>query len=463
VLEVLDPVLRSREDPFELSVTIEMDECSEDTLWQFELTRDDVDKLIPDSLAQIASREASTWTTEDRQKLGKEIVAMQPANREVLDRSAALSKSLKEAEAAVPTAMVMEERPTPRQTYILTRGAYDAPGELVTAATPAILPPMQAGLPPNRLGLAHWLVDPANPLPSRVTVNRLWQMLSGTGLVETAEDFGAQGEPPSHPELIDWLASEFIASGWNVKAMLRLMVTSDTYRQDSRQTPDRQERDPENRLLSRGPRFRMHGEFIRDQALAASGLLVRKIGGPSVKPYHPAGLYEQVSDTQYTKSYEKSRGEDLYRRSVYTYWKRSVPNPAMFVFDAPLRESCTLRRGRTNTALQALNLLNDPTYVEAARQIAQRMLLEGGDDIEQQLTYGFRLVVARTPRPAEISLLKSAWERALRDFKSDSAAATSLLEVGESKTSELCDRSQLAALTMVASTILNLDEAVTKE
>jgi len=320
-------------------------------------------------------------------------------------------------------------------------------------------------LPLNRLGLAQWLVDPANPLPARVTVNRYWQMLFGTGLVRTAEDFGSQGEPPSHPELIDWLAAEFIASGWDTKALLRVLVTSATYRQSSKFTPAAHERDPDNRLLARGPRFRLQGEFVRDQALAASGLLVRKLGGPSVKPYHPPGLYEQVVSQRDNpaSTYTQDKGEALHRRSLYTYWKRSVPNPAMLLFDAPFRETCTLRRPRTNTPLQALNLLNDPTYVEASRFLAQRMLLEGGESAESRLGYGFRLVTARLPRPAEMTILKASLGRTLREFQADPAGAAAFLKVGEATADAKLDVAELASYTTLASTLLNLDEAVTKE
>lgn len=380
------------------------------------------------------------------------------------DRLSQLTKSLAEMEAAIPVTLVMDEA-TPRDTFILLRGVFDKPGEKVTAATPLILPPMRDDLPRNRLGLARWLVDPANPLPARVTVNRFWQMLFGTGLVRTAEDFGSQGEPPSHPELIDWLASEFISSGWDMKAMLRLLVTSATYRQSSKLTPAAHERDPDNRLLARGSRFRLLGEFVRDQALAASGLLVEKIGGPSVKPYHPPGLYEQVVNQKDNPeaTYTQDHGEALHRRSLYTYWKRSVPNPAMLLFDAPFRETCTLRRPRTNTPLQALNLLNDPTYVEASRLLAQRMLVEGGESIESRLTHGFRLVTARIPNSAEMMILKAALERTLREFQADPAGAEGLLKVGEATTDAKLDVASLAAYTTLASTLMNLDETVTKE
>ena len=377
-------------------------------------------------------------------------------------RVAALTKSLEEAENAVPVTLVMDDA-MPRDTFILLRGAFDQPGEKVTATTPAIMPPMSDSLPRNRLGLARWLVDPAHPLTARVTVNRYWQMLFGTGLVATAEDFGSQGEPPSHPELLDWLPAELTSRGRDTKALLRLLVTSATYRQSSKFTPAARERDPDNRLLARGPRFRLPGEFVRDQALAASGLLATKIGGPSVKPYHPPGLYEQITEGSGTTVYVPGKGEDLHRRSLYTYWKRSVPNPAMMLFDAPFRETCVMRRPRTNTPLQALNLLNDPTYVEASRRLAQRMLLEGGASTSSRLTHGFRLVTARHPRPAEMTILTASLERTLLDFQADQAGAEALLHVGEAITQPGLNAAELAAYTTVASTLLNLDETVTKE
>ena len=379
------------------------------------------------------------------------------------DQQAALTKQLNDTEQQIPTTLVMEELPEPRVTHILIRGVYDQRGDIVTANTPASLPPMSFGLPRNRLGLARWLVDPANPLTARVTVNRLWQSVFGTGLVRTADDFGTQGELPSHPELLDWLADEFVHNGWNVKHLLTLIVTSSTYRQSSRVTTLLRERDPDNRLLARGPRFRLQTEFIRDQALAASGLLVRKIGGPSVKPYHPAGLYEQVTAGSGTNVYVEGQGEDLHRRSLYTYWKRSVPNPAMLAFDAPFREACTIKRPRTNTPLQALNLMNDPTYVEGARFLATRMLLEGGPDAASQLAYGFRLVASRSPRSAELAILQLAFRRWHTEFQNDTSGANELLKIGARRSPEQLDASQLAAMTVVASTLLNLDEAVMKE
>ncbi len=427
----------------------------------------------PEIEANIAALKTEIETVKkDEAQTAKELAEATPEKTQAIkdrakattERLAKLTKSLEKAEKSIPVTMVMDEA-KPRDTFILLRGEFDKNGEKVTATTPAALPAMHADLPRNRLGLARWLVDPANPLPARVTVNRFWQMLFGTGLVRTAEDFGSQGEPPSHPELIDWLAAEFISSGWDVKAMVRLLATSATYRQHSKLTPAAHERDPDNRLLARGPRFRLQGEFVRDQALAASGLLVRKIGGPSVKPYHPPGIYEQVVNQRDNPkaTYTQDSGEALHRRSLYTYWKRSVPNPAMLIFDAPFRETCTLRRPRTNTPLQALNLLNDPTYVESSRLLAQRMMREGGESAESRLAFGFRLVTARTPRAAEMAILKASLERTLREFQSDPAGAASLLKVGEAATDASLNVAELASFTTLASTLLNLDEAVTKE
>jgi len=328
---------------------------------------------------------------------------------------------------------------------------------------PACLTPLPSPAAHDRLALARWLVDPANPLTARVTVNRLWQSLFGVGLVRTTEDFGTQGEMPSHPELLDWLATELIRRDWNMKAMLRLMVTSSTYRQSSRLTPLLHERDPENRLLARGPRYRLQAEFLRDQALVASGLLASKIGGRSVRPYHPPGLYEQVVSSFVAPTYVLGSGDELYRRSLYTYWKRSVPNPTLLLFDASFRETCTVRRARTNTPLQALDLMNDPTYVEAARVLAQRMVREGGDTTARRLTCGFRCVLSRSPHASELAILVAAHDRALSGFQTEPGAAANLLKVGKSSADPTIKPAELAALTTVASTLLNLDEAVTKE
>jgi hypothetical protein len=384
-------------------------------------------------------------------------------HEELSKEVAKLKKKVDEADLAIPTALVMRELPKPRPTYILIRGAYDKHGEEVSSATPSSLLPMADTLPRNRLGLAQWLVDPANPLTARVTVNRLWQSIFGTGIVSTPGDFGTQGSLPSHPELLDWLAVEFVESGWDIKAMMRLLVTSATYRQSSQLNPTLTERDPQNRLLARGSRYRLQAEFLRDQALAASSLLVRKIGGPSVRPYHPPGLYEQVVAGKGASTYVQDKGTGLYRRTMYSYWKRSVPNPSMLTFDAPFRETCTVRRSRTNTPMQALNLMNDPTYVEAAKFLAHRMLVEGGPTVESRLTYGFRLVTARPPTIQELSHLQAATQRSIAEFEANPEEASALLKEGEAPFDESPIPIELAAYSIVASIILNLDETVTRE
>ncbi len=419
--------------------------------------------LVPSKINNVARKGIASLSAEEKKQL-LEFRHAQSAEFQALSlRLSEATKQLDELQREIPTTLVMAEMDQPRPTYVLMRGAYDKPGAEVAAKTPEVLPPMNPTYPKNRLGLARWLVDPRNPLTARVTVNRFWQAIFGTGLVRTSEDFGAQGEPPSHPELLDWLAVELMHSGWNVKSLLRTILTSATYRQSSRVTPELLRADPDNRLLARGPRFRLQAEFVRDAALASSGLLVRKLGGPSVKPYHPAGLYEQITAGNGTNTYVVGRGDDLYRRSLYTYWKRSVPNPAMLVFDAPFRETCSLRRPRTNTPLQALNLLNDTTYVEAARFLAERMLREGGSDSDSRITHGFRLLLARRPKAEELRILRDSFERATADFERDPQAAQSLLAIGDKAADASLDRIALAAMTSVASTILNLDEAITKE
>jgi hypothetical protein len=337
--------------------------------------------------------------------------------------------------------------------------------------TPAFLPPMDPSLPKNRFGLAKWLLDESHPLTSRVTVNRFWQSFFGTGLVKTSEDFGSQGELPSHPELLDWLASEFMKDSagrrWDVNAMVKLLVTSSAYRQSSNVTPALLEHDPENRLLARGPRFRLQAEFIRDQALAVSGLLDSRIGGTSVSPYQPAGLWEELMSRAdganfSAQVYVQSHGPDLYRRSMYTFWKRTVPPPQMATFDAPDRETCTVKRSRTNTPLQALVLMNDPTYIEASRKLAERVLREGGSTVEGRLTFAFRLPLARKPKPEEVTVLKRILIQQSAHFAEHPDAIKKLLTVGESPRDEKLDQAELAAWTTVTSVILNLDETVTK-
>jgi hypothetical protein len=359
--------------------------------------------------------------------------------------------------------MVMSEMATPRDTFVMIRGDYEKPGDKVTPAVPVFLPPMPADAPRNRLGLARWLVDPSNPLTARVAVNRYWQMYFGTGLVKTAEDFGSQGEAPSHPELLDWLATEFVRTGFDVKAMQRLIVTSAAYRQSSVATPALRERDPENRLIARGPRVRLEAEMIRDQALAVSGLLSTKMGGPSVKPYQPDGLWEQLSAFQGKKLFERSTGEDLWRRSVYSYWKRTVPPPSMTIFDAPTRESCVVRRQMSSTPLQALALLNDEMYIETARKFAERMVKEGGASEDERLRWAMRLATSRPASEQEVKILEQGLNRRLAQYRADHASAEKLLAAGESPRDKAIDTAELAAYTTAASVILNLDEVITRQ
>jgi hypothetical protein len=367
--------------------------------------------------------------------------------------------------SVISTTMVMAEMKKPRETVILGRGDYRNRGEKVEPGVPAVLPPLPKDAPLNRLSLAKWLVSPTHPLTARVAVNRYWQMYFGNGIVKTAQDFGAQGDPPSHPELLDWLATEFIRTGWDVRAMQRLIVTSSTYRQSSRATQQLIEKDPDNRLLARGPRFRLPAEMIRDNALAASGLLKERVGGPSVFPYQPERLWEETSfgDGFSAQSYTPSHGDDLYRRTMYTFWKRTSPPPSLITFDAPDREKCTAKRSVTNTPLQALVLMNDPTYVESARMLAQRMLDEEPKNVSRRIDLGFRLATGRRPTGQEERLLRTLETKELAEYKASPDRAKQLLSVGESKHDPNLQPAELAAWTTVASTILNLDETITKE
>lgn len=447
----------------EVAISIGVENAGGPSQWRLFATTNATELIAPASIVTIAQKEAAKRTAAERKQLASFRLAQMPEHRRLSEEEAALKKQIATAEAEIPTTLVMEEQKEMRPTFILMRGAYDKPGEKVTAATPGVLPALAADLPRNRLGLAKWLVSRENPLTARVIVNRFWQHFFGTGLVRTSEDFGSQGEPPSHPELLDWLAVTFQESGWDMKKLVKLIVTSETYQQSSRHSSDQS--DLSNQWLSRGPRHRLSAEVIRDQALAASGLLVEKIGGPSVKPYHPPGLYEQVVAQRDNPkaTYQQGSGDDLHRRSLYTYWKRSVPHPGMLLFDAPFRETCALRRSRSNTPLQALNLMNDPTYVEAARFLAQRMIKEGGTSIESRLTHGFRLLLGRKPSPQELEVLAAAVERSIQDFTKDAEAAKQLLTFGEAKTDDKLSPAELAAYTTVASTLINLDETITKE
>ena len=365
--------------------------------------------------------------------------------------------------AAYPPTMIMQDQANLRQTQILILGQYDRKGDVVTAGVPEVLMPMPEGAPVNRLGFAKWLVDPKHPLTARVAVNRYWQRIFGTGLVKTSNDFGTQGEWPSHPDLLDSLAAKFIENGWDVKAIQRLILTSATYRQSPHVSAELYERDPENRLLARGPRFRLDAEQIRDQALAVSGLLVEKVGGPSVYPYQPDGLWMELNNRPgLSKAYKSGTGDDLYRRSMYTFWKRTVPSPMLTTFDAPDREFCTVSRSRTNTPLQALLLLQGPQYVEAARRLASRMMSQGGQTVENRIAFGFELTTARKPSSKEIVILSRVYHERLKDFQTDPEAAIKMLSVGDSARDTNLDLTQHAAWTEVARLLLNLDETVTK-
>ncbi len=355
--------------------------------------------------------------------------------------------------------MTMQELPTPRETHVLKRGAYDAKGDLVSAGTPERIFPLPAGAPHNRLGLAQWMTDPKNPLTARVAVNRIWKQHFGRGLVATVEDFGAQGRLPTHPELLDWLAGEFIRIGWDRKALHKLILMSATYRQSSVASPELVARDPDNSLLARGPKHRLGAEVIRDHALAASGLLVEKVGGPSVKPYQPAGVWEEAGTG---KSYTQDKGDKLYRRSLYTFWRRTAPPPSMLTFDATSREICTAKRETTTTPLQALVLLNDPQFLEAARVLAEQTIRTHGDNLRARVDDAFRRLTGRTPQPREQEILTRLLTEQLDYFKAQPEAATKYLAIGERPHDAALPVEQVAATTVMTSAVMNHDEFVMK-
>jgi hypothetical protein len=355
-----------------------------------------------------------------------------------------------------PTVMVMAESPVRKKTNLLLRGAYDKPGDEVEPGLPAVL----GGAAKDRLELARWMASRGNPLTARVFVNRVWQSLFGTGLVKTAEDFGQQGEWPSHPELLDTLSVEFMESGWDVKALMKRIMLSATYRQSSKTTPELAQRDPENRLLARGPRIRMAAEMLRDSALYQAGLLHERIGGPSVKPYQPDGLWKEV--IMQDMYYVQSKGSDLYRRGLYTFWKRTSAPPMMMNFDASQREACMVRENRTNTPLQALNLMNDVTFLEAARFVGQRMIKQSPER-DARLRYGFRIVLGRAPTEKELGVLRGSLAYHLDHFATREAERDAFLAQGDSPSDASLDKRELAAYMAVASLLMNTDEAVTKE
>jgi hypothetical protein len=390
--------------------------------------------------------------------------SVHPGRRQVDEEIRRVEEEERALRASRPTSMVLEDQEIARPTYILERGNYAAPirDEVLDPGVPARLPPLAADATPNRLGLARWMVDPDHPLTSRVQVNRLWLALFGQGIVRTSEDFGARGDPPSHPELLDWLAREFTDSGWDVKRLLRRILLSAAFRRSSVFVPEHTARDPENALLARGPRYRLTGEFIRDQALAAAGLVHDPIGGPSTKTYQPPNIWSEVS-LDPGLVYEQDRAEKLYRRSMYIYWKRSAPSPSMTSFDAPTREQCIVRRQVTNTPLQALVTLNDVQFVEAARVFAARILREGGAEFDARVDLAFLVASARRPDALRRAAVRELWEEQLAVFRAHPDRAEALLGFGEYPRAPDLDPAEHATWTLIASVILNLDEVLTQE
>ena len=424
------------------------------------LTEDEVAVLaVRGSLPELAS-------VASRERSGPEALKLSLAFRDsfgpteltaLTARIRDLERRRQEAHDAVPTVMVMAEMTPRKKTYRLDRGAYDAPAEEVLPGLPAAL--SQAD-PADRLGFARWLVSQENPLTARVTVNRIWQMLWGRGIVRTVEDFGSQGEWPTHPDLLDWLAVDFMESGWDVKDLVKTIVMSGAYRQSSRFAGESTAPDPGNALYSRGPRLRLPAESVRDLSLAISGLLVDRVGGPSVRPYQPPGLWTELAGGQ---DYEVGPGAELYRRSLYTFWKRAVPPPSLMIFDSAGREVCTVTSVRTNTPLQALNRMNDAAYLETSRALVQRVMREVGPGHDQRLARLFRLATSRHPKPEEAQVLASGFHYHLDRYRTDTNAAVELLGAEDADLLDASRRPELAAYTMMASLVLNLDEAITRE
>ncbi len=415
------------------------------------------EELSPFEITQIAKVPA----TEDLEK--NHLLRQSPQYKQILAALKELRTQKLTIIDSIPEIMVMEETPMPRPTFVLNRGQYDAPAYEVKASTPQKVLSFPDHLPKNRLGLAKWLFSEEHPLTSRVTVNRYWQLFFGNGLVKTPQDFGSQGTLPIHPEMLDWLALDFQTSGWDLKALCKKIVLSSTYRQSSKTSKEKIEKDPQNDFLARGPNYRISAEMIRDNALASSGLLVKTIGGESVKPYQPDGLWYELGNFSFKLlHYKADEGDKLYRRSMYTFIRRTSPPPSMATFDAPNRDVCTVKREITNTPLQALVLLNDPQFVEAAKAMAERMLKEGGEHLEQQIVYGFRLATSRKPSNTEIQILKGLFEKEKERFEAESEAVDELLNVGAYKIDAILDPVTIAALTSVASTLLNHDDAYMK-
>lgn len=433
--------------------------------------------LSPDQIKNIYSHESILPLIQlsegQLQKKEKEILLT--SYLELFDQTTKkINQSLVENELAIEelikkhptTCMIMQDQKKPRKTYILNRGQYDQPikDHVIQAGTPSVLPPITTKGRKNRLDLARWLVAKEHPLTARVTVNRYWNLIFGRGLVKTVTDFGAQGEYPTHPKLLDWLAVDFIEHGWDNRHLLKKILMSATYQQDSAATPQLYRHDPENRLLARGPRFRLQGDIIRDSALYISGLLVDHVGGPGVKPYQPKGLWKEVAleDAKLVKVYKRDHGEKLYRKSMYTYWKRSAPPPNMQTFDAPTREKCTISRQRTNTPLQALVLMNDPQFLEASRFLAERILKDGGPTLNEKITSAWNWSVAHPPDQSIINNIKQYYHKMHDMYQQSPKSAKELLSIGEKERDKNLKLAEHAAWTMVASMIFNMDEFITK-
>jgi Protein of unknown function (DUF1553)/Protein of unknown function (DUF1549)/Concanavalin A-like lectin/glucanases superfamily/Planctomycete cytochrome C len=414
--------------------------------------------------AYLVSKPADKRSKEEQDELlGWYLVARDSQYRDLQGKIEPLLQEEVGIKSRGTIAHVMNEKMSSPGAFVLYRGDYDKKRDAVQPGTPKALPPFPDDLPKNRLGFAKWLLQPDHPLTARVTVNRFWQDVFGTGIVRTSGDFGVAGELPTHPALLDWMAVEFRESGWDVKKFFTHLVTSATYRQAAIANPDKLEKDPQNRLLSRGPRFRMDAEMIRDYALASSGMLVKKIGGPSVKPYQPPGVWEAVAMIgSNTRDYKADKGESLYRRSMYTFWKRAAPPASMEIFNAPNRETCATRRERTNTPLQALVTLNDPQFVEAARVLAQATLKEAGDKDEARLDFMAKRILCRPLRADETKIIRGVQKELLDYYKAEPAEAKKLLTFGETLVEGAMDPASLAAWTMVANQLLNLDEVLNK-
>jgi mono/diheme cytochrome c family protein len=428
--------------------------------WEEKLRLDEVRKL-PKNVIEVLLVDPGMRTEAQKQTLASFYRTVTPTLEVIRKQLAELKRQKADLEKTVPQTLISISVP-PRVMRVQPRGNWlDDSGEIVAPGVPASLSPFVAkGQRATRLDLAQWLVARDNPLVARVFINRLWKLTFGQGLVKTLDDFGSQGAWPTHPDLLDWLAAEFRDSGWDVKHMIKLMVLSRTYRQTSACGEELRQRDPYNQLLARQARFRLDAEMVRDNALAVSGLLARKIGGPSVKPYQPPGYWAMLNFPK--REWQNDKGESLYRRGLYTYWCRTFPHPSLVAFDAPSREECTVERPRSNTPLQALVLLNDPIYVEAARGLAERMLREGGASVRERIAFAFRHVLVRRPRPEELKLLETLHEQHLKQYREDQPSAATLLAVGDHPVPEGADPVELAAWTSVARVLLNLHETITR-